>query len=52
MFLFILPQIFLHSDVNDLYKYVPKEMLPSEYGGTAPSMNDLHSKFMFYQCFF
>ncbi|CAH2093611.1 unnamed protein product [Euphydryas editha] len=35
-------RIFIHSDVNDLYKYVPQEMLPSEYGGKAGSMNDLH----------
>lgn len=42
-------QIFLHTDTNDLYKYVPKEMLPSEYGGNAGSMNDLHSKFIYFE---
>ncbi|RVE47935.1 hypothetical protein evm_007449 [Chilo suppressalis] len=36
-------RIFLHTDTNDLYKYVPKEMLPTEYGGNAGSMNDLHN---------
>ncbi|XP_045454101.1 alpha-tocopherol transfer protein-like [Melitaea cinxia] len=35
-------RIFIHSDVNELYKYVPQEMLPTEYGGKAGSMNDLH----------
>ncbi|CAG9126186.1 unnamed protein product [Plutella xylostella] len=36
-------RIFLHSDVNELYKHVPKEMLPAEYGGNAGPMNDLHN---------
>uniref|UniRef100_A0A2H1WHQ3 SFRICE_008001 n=1 Tax=Spodoptera frugiperda TaxID=7108 RepID=A0A2H1WHQ3_SPOFR len=36
-------RIFLHTDTNDLYKYVPKEMLPQEYGGNAGPMNDLHN---------
>ncbi|XP_013184164.1 alpha-tocopherol transfer protein-like [Amyelois transitella] len=36
-------RIFLHSDSSELYKYVPKEMLPNEYGGNAGSMADLHS---------
>nr|XP_026490736.1 alpha-tocopherol transfer protein-like [Vanessa tameamea] len=35
-------RIFIHSDVNELYKYVPQDMLPSEYGGKAGPMNDLH----------
>lgn len=28
-------RIFLHSDLKTLYEYVPREMLPSEYGGDA-----------------
>ncbi|CAG5047573.1 unnamed protein product [Parnassius apollo] len=39
-------RIFLHSDTNDLYKYVPKEMLPTEYGGNAGSMDELHNAWM------
>ncbi|KAL4707250.1 hypothetical protein ACJJTC_008331 [Scirpophaga incertulas] len=36
-------RIFLHSDTNDLYKYVPKEMLPTELGGSAGSLKDFHA---------
>ncbi|CAK1590112.1 unnamed protein product [Parnassius mnemosyne] len=39
-------RIFLHTDINDLYKYVPKEMLPTEYGGNAGSMDELHNAWM------
>ena len=38
-------QIFIHSDVKDLYKYVPQELLPEEYGGKAGPMNDIHSMY-------
>lgn len=34
-------RIFLHSNLEDLYKYVPKEMLPSEYGGAAGPIKDI-----------
>ncbi|GBP00817.1 Alpha-tocopherol transfer protein-like [Eumeta japonica] len=35
-------RIFLHSDINDLYNYVPKDLLPAEYGGNAGPIMDLH----------
>lgn len=35
-------RIFVHTDLNDLYKMVPKEMLPEEYGGNAGSINELN----------
>lgn len=28
-----------------LYNYIPKEILPIEYGGNAPSMIELNSKY-------
>ncbi|XP_053617231.1 alpha-tocopherol transfer protein-like [Plodia interpunctella] len=36
-------RIFLHSDASELYKHIPKEMLPAEYGGNAGNMSDLHN---------
>ncbi|XP_047511543.1 alpha-tocopherol transfer protein-like [Pieris napi] len=36
-------RIFIHGDVNDLYKHFPQEMMPSEYGGKAGPMDDLHN---------
>ncbi|XP_072934254.1 alpha-tocopherol transfer protein-like [Epargyreus clarus] len=33
-------RIYIHKEVKDLYKYVPQEMLPPEYGGSSLSMND------------
>ncbi|KPI98994.1 Alpha-tocopherol transfer protein-like [Papilio xuthus] len=35
---------FIKEKIRDrLYKHVPKEMLPAEYGGNAGPMNDLHN---------
>ncbi|KAI8441978.1 hypothetical protein MSG28_005644 [Choristoneura fumiferana] len=39
-------RIFLHSDINDLYKYVPQEMMPTEFGGNAGSLDDLHKSWV------
>ncbi|CAF4916291.1 unnamed protein product [Pieris macdunnoughi] len=36
-------RIFIHGDVNELYKHFPQEMMPSEYGGKAGPMDDLHN---------
>lgn len=38
-------RIHIHSNIEDLYKFVPKEMLPSEYGGNAGSIKDLNGNF-------
>jgi len=37
-------RIHIHSNIEDLYKFVPKEMLPSEYGGNAGSIKDLNEQ--------
>lgn len=37
-------RIHIHSSLDDLYKFVPKEMLPSEYGGNAGSIKDLNGE--------
>ncbi|CAG9559147.1 unnamed protein product [Danaus chrysippus] len=38
-------RIFIHKDLKDLYKYVPQEMLPKEYGGQCGTMDELQRKF-------
>lgn len=37
-------RIHIHSNMEDLYKFVPKEMLPTEYGGQAGPIKDLNGK--------
>lgn len=37
-------RIHIHSNLEDLYKFVPKEMLPTEYGGDAGSIKDLNGE--------
>lgn len=35
----------IHADRNeDLYKYVPQDCLPSDYGGSLPSVKELHGQ--------
>ncbi|XP_072395227.1 uncharacterized protein [Diabrotica undecimpunctata] len=34
-------KVFVHESLTDLYKVVPREILPEEYGGDEPSLNDL-----------
>jgi hypothetical protein len=34
-------RIFLHSDLKTLYEHIPREMLPTEYGGDAGSLQDI-----------
>ncbi|KAI8441981.1 hypothetical protein MSG28_005646 [Choristoneura fumiferana] len=36
--------IHVHKDVKELYKYVPREMLPVEYGGDCSSMDVLQEQ--------
>ncbi|XP_043272931.1 retinol-binding protein pinta-like isoform X2 [Venturia canescens] len=31
-------RIMVHNNPNDLYKYIPKSVLPSDYGGEGPSI--------------
>ncbi|KAF9812566.1 hypothetical protein SFRURICE_014425 [Spodoptera frugiperda] len=37
-------RIYIHREVKDLYKYIPQEMLPSEYGGQCGSMATLQEQ--------
>lgn len=37
-------RIFIHKEVKDLYKYIPQEMLPNEYGGQAGTMDQLQEQ--------
>ncbi|PSN39982.1 hypothetical protein C0J52_20369 [Blattella germanica] len=40
-------RIFIHSDgLESLYKYVPKEILPEEYGGFAGPISAIHGEFL------
>lgn len=41
-------RIHVHAELESLYKFVPKDILPTEYGGNAGSIQDLHSKFRLY----
>ncbi|XP_013184162.1 alpha-tocopherol transfer protein [Amyelois transitella] len=37
-------RIYIHKDTKDLYKYIPQDILPVEYGGTCGSMDELHEQ--------
>ncbi|XP_053617229.1 alpha-tocopherol transfer protein-like [Plodia interpunctella] len=37
-------RIFIHKELKDLYKYIPQDMLPVEYGGSSSSMDELHEQ--------
>lgn len=38
-------RIHVHPDgLESLYKFVPREILPSEYGGDAGSIQEIHGK--------
>lgn len=39
-------RIFMHSDIKTLYDYVPREILPTEYGGDAGPIQDIHDTWM------
>lgn len=39
-------RIFVHSDLESLYNYVPQDMLPEEYGGGAGKIADIHYAWM------
>ncbi|XP_022131088.1 alpha-tocopherol transfer protein-like [Pieris rapae] len=39
-------RIFIHSNLSELYNYVPKEMLPEEYGGNGGSLSDINEAWM------
>lgn len=35
-------RIFMHSDMKTLYDYIPREILPTEYGGDAGPVQAIH----------
>lgn len=35
-------RIFMHSDIKTLYEYIPREILPTEYGGDAGSIKAIN----------
>lgn len=37
-------RIYFHSNLESLYKYVPREMLPKEYGGDAGEIKELNEQ--------
>ncbi|CAH0758486.1 unnamed protein product [Diatraea saccharalis] len=39
-------RIFFHSDYNSLYKYIPQDILPEEYGGHIGPLTEINSKFI------
>lgn len=39
-------RIHVHSKLETLYDFIPKEMLPTEYGGGAGSMQTFHDQWM------
>ena len=39
-------RIFMHSDMKTLYEYIPKEILPTEYGGDAGPIQAIHDTWL------
>ncbi|TGZ54118.1 Alpha-tocopherol transfer protein-like protein [Temnothorax longispinosus] len=39
-------RIFMHSDIKTLYEYIPREILPTEYGGDAGPIQVIHDQWM------
>ena len=47
----IASRLHVHSSYEDLYKEIPKEYLPKDYGGDVPSCEKLASKRYFFLLF-
>ncbi|XKL64437.1 hypothetical protein PGB90_004523 [Kerria lacca] len=39
-------RIYVHQDLNSLYEYVPKDILPEEYGGFAGPIADINKQWL------
>ncbi|KAL3271402.1 hypothetical protein HHI36_021883 [Cryptolaemus montrouzieri] len=39
-------RIYVHQDLESLYKYVPKDILPEEYGGTAGKLSEFNEQWI------
>lgn len=37
-------RIHIHSDMESLHKFIPKDVLPEEYGGTAGKLQVFHGE--------
>lgn len=37
--------MYVHDNLESLYKHIPKDILPKEYGGSEKSLIELHSKY-------
>lgn len=40
----VFPQIFVHNDLESLFKHVPRKLLPKDYGGEAASIESIISE--------
>ena len=45
--IYLLKVIFHGNDVNSLHKYLPKRILPKQYGGTAGDLFELNGMLFF-----
>lgn len=44
-------QMFVHNqDMEALYKYVPKNIMPAEYGGNGGTLSEITGKTAYYIC--
>lgn len=39
-------RIHVHMDMESLHEFVPRKILPSDYDGNAPCMDELRGKFI------
>ncbi|CAG9832593.1 unnamed protein product [Diabrotica balteata] len=39
-------KIFIHKSIEDVYKFIPREILPKEYGGTQKSLSELNDAWL------
>ncbi|XP_072393923.1 alpha-tocopherol transfer protein-like isoform X2 [Diabrotica undecimpunctata] len=39
-------KIFIHKSIEDLHKFIPKEVLPKEYGGTQKTLSELNGAWL------
>lgn len=42
----VLDEIIIHPTLESLHEAIPKELIPDEYGGTAGSIDNIHSDWM------
>lgn len=42
----VIDSIKVHTNLEDLYDYIPRELLPNEFGGTAGNLSDLRDEWV------